>query len=104
LDEGLDVELMMIGARGPRLEEIRHMAAELGERVQRLEHEKTGLLLEPDDAIRLAGAMQRLLIDEDLSGRVASAWHEQAMELAWARTARRYLEIAADHSRLAGSR
>jgi glycosyltransferase involved in cell wall biosynthesis len=48
---------------------------------------EAGLLVDPLDVDAIAGALQRLLDDEDLAARLGAAGREQAARFTWARTA-----------------
>lgn len=57
-------------------------------------HEKTGLLVRPEDAQGLADAMMRLLTDSGLASRIAAAGMEKARrDFDWDAIARRYAAI-----------
>jgi glycosyltransferase involved in cell wall biosynthesis len=58
-----------------------------------IEHERSGLLVEPDDAASLAAALARLAADPALRARLAEGATSRARELSMATTAERFHEI-----------
>ncbi len=58
-----------------------------------VEHERTGLLSEPDDASALARNVIRLLRDADLASRIACNAYEQARQYSWTAVREQWLEI-----------
>ena len=70
------------------------IGAESGGITDIIEHEKRGLLVEPDNAEKLAEAMLRLLGDRPFASQLASAGHQFALDnYASKASARRYAEI-----------
>lgn len=53
----------------------------------------SALLVEPGDAAALADALHRVLTDNDLASRLATAGRERASSFTWAKTAQRTVEV-----------
>jgi glycosyltransferase involved in cell wall biosynthesis len=59
-----------------------------------IEHEKTGLLVEPEDSQSLASAIEKLLTDEDFAEKLADAGYRSAQEKFSSETiTRKYIEV-----------
>jgi len=56
------------------------IGADSGGIVDIIDHEKTGLLVEPESAVDLSGALVGILKDNDLRDRLAQAGYEKALE------------------------
>ena len=148
IEDGGDIELLLIGAQGAALDDVKNAAARASPRIRillevphgdipgymaesdlfvlpsraegfplvLLEASAAGLpivatkipgvseflrdgdnaiLVEPNDPIALANAMQRLLSDSALAGSLASSAKEDAANLTWDRAAREFLAAVA---------
>jgi phosphatidylinositol alpha-1,6-mannosyltransferase len=69
------------------------VAGNVGGAVDAVVDGETGLLVDPEDHIAVAGALTDLLIDPELRGRMADAGARRAEQFAWPRTARRVFEL-----------
>jgi len=59
-----------------------------------IEHEKTGLLAEPEDSQSLASVIEKFLIDEDFAEKLAAAGYRSAQEKFSSETiTRKYIEV-----------
>ncbi|HQH72875.1 MAG TPA: glycosyltransferase family 4 protein, partial [bacterium] len=56
------------------------VASRIGGVRQTVEHEKTGILVEPGDPHTLAEALRRLILDPDLRARMGQAGRERALD------------------------
>ena len=73
------------------------VATNVGGLPEMVEHEKTGLIVEPADARALADAVAKLLKDDDLRRKLSSAGQSKLEnEYSWANIASRTLEIYQD--------
>ena len=68
-----------------------------------LEHERTALLSEPDNAHALAQNVIRLLQDPDLSSRIALHAHEESRRYRWSEVREQWVEIYDSLANLSGA-
>lgn len=61
-----------------------------------IRHDDTGLLVAPDDAVALVSALERVVADPALRGRLAAAAHEDADKYSWDRCAQQTLDVLLD--------
>jgi glycosyltransferase involved in cell wall biosynthesis len=58
-----------------------------------VEHERTGLLVEPDDPHAAAAALKKLLLDMPLRARLVSAAKKSMEKYGWSGVAKKYVEV-----------
>jgi glycosyltransferase involved in cell wall biosynthesis len=85
--EPFGIVLVEAGAAG-----VPVVATRVGGIPELITHERSGVLVEPDDPRGLAVAMARVLMDDELARSLASTWHEEAMQFTWRKTTEHYLE------------
>jgi glycosyltransferase involved in cell wall biosynthesis len=84
--------IVLLEAGAARLPVI---ASRVGGIPELLEHERTGLLVPPDDEYALFAAIHKLLTDKEYAAQLAAAWHSQVLaNWSWEQTARGYLQAA----------
>jgi glycosyltransferase involved in cell wall biosynthesis len=73
------------------------IAARVGGIPELMEHERTGLLIPPDDAEALAAAIRRLITDSLLADSLARSWHERVLATwSWNATGQKYIALIQD--------
>ena len=81
--------IVLVEAGAARLPVV---ATKVGGIPELIRNERSGILVEPDDADALAGAMRRVLTDQELADSLAAQWHDEAMQFTWRKTADQYVQ------------
>jgi phosphatidylinositol alpha-1,6-mannosyltransferase len=92
--EGFGIAYLEAAAHG-----VPALAGNVGGALDAVEHERTGLLVDPADPHAVAGALADLLLDRQLRETLGRAGAERAREFAWPEVARRLEDLLLEVAR-----